>query len=170
MREFQTYDQTIEQKNQWNVQKALPLLCWEFYSEHHTVLQRFKADIDQLQKLSRKWSFEHNYLQELVVEQTVVLVTNPDLKIVFASHNIEELNGYSSNQVIGKSPKMFQGEGTCSKTSAAIGKAVKQHKPFEYSILNYRKDKEVYTCHIKGFPVFDFKGNLVNYIAFEKAA
>lgn len=170
MRELEVYDQTIGTKYKKIAESILPLVSWEFYAEHHSSLLSFKDDLDALKRLSIKWNFDHNYTKEFIEKQSVILVTNPDLKIVYASHNIENMNGYMPEEIIGRSPKMFQGEETCLKTAQQIREAVEKRLPFEVSILNYRKDKKTYMCKIKGFPVFNKKGSLVNYIAFEKAA
>nr|MBP6414812.1 PAS domain-containing protein [Bacteroidia bacterium] len=73
-------------------------------------------------------------------------------------------------EVLGRSPKMFQGQATCLKTAKEIGEAVRNHQPFEKRVINYSKDGSVYNCHIKGFPIFNHEGTLTNFIAFEKAA
>ena len=106
----------------------------------------------------------------MVYEKNVVIITDPNLNIVFASANIYQLNGYTPEEVIGKTPKLFQGENTCTKTSKRIRMAIDKHQPFSERILNYKKNKEVYYCTINGYPVFNQKGDLVNYLAFETAA
>jgi hypothetical protein len=80
------------------------------------------------------------------------------------------MNGYVEAEVLGKSPKMFQGEATNQITSNEIRKAIVEQQPFEKIVMNYKKNGEVYACLIKGFPVFNTKGDLSHYIAFEKAA
>ena len=97
-------------------------------------------------------------------------MTDVKLKIVFASHNIVNMNGYCEEEVLGKSPKMFQGEATNATTSSEIRKAIVEQKPFEKTVMNYKKNGDVYACIIKGYPVFNNKGELIHYIAFEKAA
>ena len=103
-------------------------------------------------------------------QDEVIIVTDVKLKIVFASHNIVNMNGYHEEEVLGKSPKMFQGEATDGTTSSEISKAILEQKPFEKTVMNYKKNGDVYACIIKGYPVFNNKGELIHYIAFEKAA
>jgi PAS domain S-box-containing protein len=81
-----------------------------------------------------------------------------------------EMNGYTPNEVIGNSPKMFQGKLTNEKISKEISEAVKTKQPFDKVIINYCKDGSLYKCQIKGYPVFDTNGKLINFIAFEKIA
>ncbi len=170
MKEFLGYDQMMSEYYNKMSNHLLPLLSWEFYGEHHAELEIFKEDFSTLQKLTKNWKSTRNYYKELIEEQSVIVITNPNLEIVYASNNMHKMNGYSPEEVIGNSPKMFQGEGTCSSVSAKVRSAVDNQQPFEVSILNYKKDTTPYVCLIKGFPVYNKKGKLVNYIAFEKAA
>jgi len=65
---------------------------------------------------------------------------------------------------------MFHGEKTDLIVSNEIREAIILKQPFEKTVLNYKKNGETYICKIKGFPIFDLKGKLSNFIAFEKAA
>ncbi|PKV50014.1 PAS domain S-box-containing protein [Aquimarina sp. MAR_2010_214] len=170
MKDFFDYDVMMARYYKNMSGNILPLVSWEFYGEHHIVLESFKEDFNTLKKITKNWNFKRDYYQEFIQEQSVIVITNPNLKIVYASQNIQKLSGYSPNEVIGNSPKIFQGKDTCVKTSAKIRSAIENEAPFEVSILNYKKDETPYVCVIKGFPVRDKYGELVNYIAFEKAA
>ncbi|WP_109300493.1 PAS domain-containing protein [Aquimarina sp. AU474] len=170
MKEFFGYDHMMAEYYEKMSNHTLPLLSWEFYGEHHASLEIYKDDLTALKKITKNWNFERDYQKEFVEEQSVIVITNPDLKIVYASKNIEKLNGFSPDEVVGNSPKMFQGEDTCVETSSKVRSAVSKGVPFEVSLLNYRKDKTPYVCIIKGFPVLNKRGKLINYIAFEKVA
>ncbi|MCK8522719.1 PAS domain-containing protein [Aquimarina sp. D1M17] len=170
MRDFKEYDEVMTSYYAKMSNYVLPLLSWEFYGENHIALQAYKDDLVTLNQITKNWDFEKNYIEELVDKESVIVITNTDLKIVYASKNIEKLNGYSPEEVIGNSPKMFQGADTCAETTKTVRAAVDNAAPFEVSILNYRKDKTPYVCLIKGFPILNKKGKLINYIAFEKAA
>ncbi|SEL37017.1 PAS domain S-box-containing protein [Aquimarina amphilecti] len=170
MKEFEGYDKMMAEYYNSNSALVLPLSCWEFYGEHNWSLGNFKTDLDSLNKITKKWDFENIYHNELVHKKSVILITNTDLKIVYATHNIEKMSGYTPEEIVGNSPKMFQGEQTDLKTSKIIRAAIDNQEPFEVSIVNYKKDRSTYLCHIKGFPIRDKKGKLINYIAFEQAA
>ncbi len=151
-----------------------PLLCWDIVMEGISRRKEFAKDIIALQNLMRinKWySILDRSLDNCIVwENKVIIITNPALKIVFATKNIYELNGYKPFEVIGRHPKMFQGEATCIESRAKIKSAVERRLPFECKIINYRKDGAIYNCHIEGFPIFNKQGNLINFIALENAA
>ena len=48
-----------------------------------------------------------------------------------------------------------------------IKEAIQQRIPFEKTIENYRKDGRTYKCKINAHPVFNLKGQLSHFIAFE---
>lgn len=149
----------------------MPLISWDF---HGTFLQKLNYDLSDLRKLeglqtSYNWLVDFDFQKELQIEN-VIVVTNPDLKIIFASHNLIGMTGYESEEVIGKTPKFFQGEATSQMVNIEIRRAIEKRQPFEKVLVNYRKSGETYDCLIKGFPIFNKKGELSHFIAFEKAA
>lgn len=150
---------------------TFPLSCWDFYSKSFDKLRMTLSDTVLLNKIvdENKWNSTWDYKEELQ-NDTVIVVTDAKLQIVFASNNMVNMNGYYPDEVIGNSPKMFQGKATNTKTSKEISNAVKAQQPFEKVVTNYCKDGSLYKCHIKGFPIFDKKGILTNFIAFEKIA
>jgi PAS domain S-box-containing protein len=168
MNEFFEYDSMISKYYKKASTHALPLMSWEFYGEYRTVLESFKKDFNILKKITKNWNFKRNYYQEFIHEQSVIVITKPNLKIVFVSQNIQKLSGYLPNEVIGNSPKIFHGEDTCAITLLKMKNAVDNKIPFEVSIINYKKDKTPYVCLIKGFPVLNKQGKLVNYIVFKR--
>jgi len=171
MLEFKHYDTCLNANFSKSKFKTMPLVNWDFYSDFLSQLNKVLSDEKQLVQLSAFWGWELNSdVHTKLTTDTVVVVTCPKLKIVFASQNIERMNGYRPEEVLGKSPKIFQGEATCTTTSHEISQAIKMQKPFEKVITNYCKDGSLYRCHIKGFPVFNKLGELTNFIAFEKAA
>ena len=57
---------------------------------------------------------------------------------------------------------------TCKTVLEEMREAVKLRIPFEKTIQNYRKDGRVYKCKINALPVFNVKGKVTHFIAFEK--
>ena len=152
---------------------AHPLLCWDIIMEGTSRRTEFNKDITALQNIMKV----HNW--HLIMERTIdncivwenktILVTNPALQIILATKNIYQMNGYKPNEVIGKHPKMFQGEETSITSRKIIKVAIDKQLPFNCNIVNYRKDGKQYTCHIECYPIFNKKNQLVNYLALENA-
>ncbi len=170
MVDFKEYENAVAAFRETQNFVVNPLVSSPFHFKNLSNYLIFNDDFKSLMKLSKseKW---HN-IDELPFNshEETILVTTPELKIMFASNNLLQMNGYRPEEVLGHSPKLFQGSGTNPETSHEIGEAIRNLQPFEKMILNYRKDGSTYKCHIKGFPLVDKKGNLKHFIAIEKAA
>lgn len=150
--------------------KGLPLISWDLFSTTFDTICKTNNDIFQLQNLAKinKWSHDEDFNEALFKKEQVLVVTDAELTIVHATQNIKKMNGYMPEEILGKKPNMFQGVDTCKKTTKIISLAVKNKQPFEAVILNYRKDGSSYKCWIKGEPIFNKLGDVVNFIAYEK--
>ena len=169
--ELKVYETAIAKYNNDQKIKSFPLVSWDLFTVFFDKTRNSLSDSNLLSKIIDKnnarinWSFS-NELQD----DTVIVVTDANLKIVFASKNMILMNGYKPQEVVGNTPKMFQGKLTDNTVSKEIGAAVKEKQSFEKIIVNYCKDGSIYKCHIKGFPIFNKEGELTNFIAFEKIA
>ena len=146
------------------------LLSLDMFMEAYHAKMALGNDIIQLVALSKANQWMHNWdLKTLLLKQEkVIVVTNPSLSIVFASSNLFNMNGYTPEEVSGKTPGLFQGPGTDANKKAIIKQAVKDMKPFHVLVVNYKKNGKPYDCEIEGFPVFNAANKLVNFVAFEK--
>lgn len=170
MIEIQDYDAAANRfYNSLDI-KPLPLNSWDLYASFFHEVCSTHQDINLLRNLAKrnKWSYSENFDEALFRKKQVIVVTDAKLKIVHATQNITQMNGYMPKEIVGNKPKMFQGIDTCQKASKAIGLAIADKKPFEARILNYRKDNSTYVCWIKGEPIFNKHGEVVNFIAYEK--
>lgn len=170
MKEFKNYDKAAAKFYISNKPKVFPILSWDLSGSFFNKTSRDLDDLRFLKNLakSNRWSYRNTFNQELMIKEEVILVTDPELKIVYATNNIFKMNGYTLNEIKGKNPKIFQGEETSSKITQTIASAVKNKKPFEAVVVNYRKDGSPYNCWIKGEPIFNKKGKIVNFIAYER--
>lgn len=163
--------QNIKSKEEISGRNSVPILAWDFYHEFINELKAGKEDLKKLEEFSSKfrWNTEKLNIKERIQEE-VVIVTDVDQTIVFASSEILSMTGYSKEEVIGNKPKMFQGPSTSQKDLKDIRKAIASSVPFNKVILNQKKNGKTYKCKIDCFPVFNCKGKLSHYIAFERAA
>ncbi|WP_224485093.1 PAS domain-containing protein [Robertkochia aurantiaca] len=149
---------------------SFPLKSFDFHMQQLLQWQLSGQDLERLRMISSNWNREWDFEASLRRRKEVIVITDTSLKIVFSSYNMQEMSGYVPQEIIGKSPKMFQGEMTCEATSSRIREAIQNRTSFRENIVNYKKNGAPYKCEIKGYPVFDQSGKLVNFIAFEKAA
>jgi PAS domain S-box-containing protein len=168
---FKQYDKAAAKYYNKLEINTLPLVSANFYFDFSKEISNSFKDLVRLNFISKSnnWN-SHDWDFESRINEEVIVVTDSRLRIVYASSNIIKMNGYQESEVLGESPKMFHGEATCQKTSDEIRESIRLQQPFEKSVLNYKKNGETYQCLIKGYPVFDTKGKLTHFIAFEKAA
>lgn len=170
MNSFLEYDKGVAKFNQELRLITSPITSWDFYGDIINDFRTINSDAKLIKDLGTqsKWLNENWDLKNILKEE-VIVVTDASLKIVFASQNIAKMNGYTPAEVIGNSPRMFQGEKTCSIVSNEIREAIMNKVSFEKKVINYKKNGELYYCLIKGFPVFNNR-DLSHFIAFEQAA
>lgn len=104
----------------------------------------------------------------------VVVITNaapinyPGPEIVYVNSAFSRLTGYSSNEVIGKSPRIFHGPGTDVETKKMIRQALEQQRTIRATILNYAKDGREYWLDIQITPFKNREGEVTHFIAIER--
>lgn len=165
------YDDAVRKFHKSLNIKHLPIASWDFYGINFDKTCDEVNDLKSLSKLAKEnsWAFNQNVIkEELQGKGHVIVITDAKLNIVYATKNIWQMNGYKPEQIIGNKPKMFQGEKTCKKSLSLISSAIKEQRSFETVVTNYRKDGSTYECWIHGQPVLDNKGEVVNFIAFER--
>ncbi|MBT8177977.1 MAG: PAS domain-containing protein [Eudoraea sp.] len=170
MNEMQNFDNAASKFYKKLGINTLPLLSWDISGSHYQKVCGFYNDLADFSALAEnnKWETTKDIENALMKEGQIVLVTDADLNIVKASHNIFGMNGYSQEEVVGLKPNIFQGPETCTQTKSYISKAIQEKKSFEATLVNYRKDGSPYKCWIKGEPVFNTRGKVVNFIAYER--
>jgi PAS domain S-box-containing protein len=150
--------------------KTTSVLSMSFHEEFLGNVKKSFDDFNRLNEILPKNNSQINnqMLRDALLED-VVIVTDSDLKIVFASNNLAKMNGYTEREVMGNSPKMFHGPMTNAVTSSRIRNKINQKLPFESEVINYKKNGKTYDCLIRSYPVFDKKGLLTHFVAFEKS-
>ncbi len=168
MKELKLYQEHTCLKFSKQQQLQLPLLSWGLHTSYIWDLVQTHLDVLSLEKILKGIEKTSHVIEEFKSNQKVIVITNPDLTIEFASHNLKEMSGYLPSEVIGKTPKMFQGEKTDLKITKNIRNKINKKEPFEVSVYNYKKDGSLYYCHIKGYPAFNKNNQLIKYIAIEQ--
>ncbi len=114
-------------------------------------------------------------LLESVITNTTdsVIITEPDAKtgeqiIVFVNDPFIKMTGYSIEELIGNSPKMFQGINSDRKELDKIRKAIVNYQKYQTEIINYRKNGEEYWINMSISPVTNELGKPTHFIAIEK--
>ncbi|MEZ5690284.1 MAG: ATP-binding protein [Rickettsiales bacterium] len=153
----------------------------EFYSSDTSIPDEFILQVvgnigKQLgQTFERSQFNEKAELLDTVIKSANdgIVITKANLdndgpKIVYVNEAFSKITGYRANEVIGKTPRILQGEQTNRETLLAIKNCLLEGKPFKGELLNYRKDGEPYWLDIGIVPVRDMEGKITHFAAIER--
>jgi len=96
-----------------------------------------------------------------------ILITDKKKKIVWANQSTEKLTGYSIAEMRGKSPAMFQFEGTDQATTKYIRTELDNFRKVRTEILNRSRSGRIYWVELHIEPFFDDYGHIDGYLAVE---
>ncbi|HSF53468.1 MAG TPA: PAS domain-containing protein [Algoriphagus sp.] len=117
----------------------------------------------------------HLKLLESVVTNTRdgILITEAEpgpigYKIIYSNDHFLKMTGYSLEEIIGKSPSMFQGPLTDRKVLVKLKQDLNEWKASTVELINYKKDGTPYWVNFSLTPVADQKGYFTHWIAVER--
>lgn len=105
----------------------------------------------------------------LVAQKTSnsVIITDINKKMIWVNDALCRLTGYSLEEIIGNSPKMFQFDKTDKKTIAYINNEIENHRPVTAELVNRGKHGNEYWLELNIVPLFDNSNTIYGYIAVE---
>ncbi len=114
-------------------------------------------------------------LLQAAVEATgeAILITTADLDepgpvIVYANPAFTTLSGYDAAEVVGRSPRFLQGEGTDRAALDRTRAALQAGEAFQGEALNYRRDGTTYRVEWLITPVRDADGRITNWVSAQR--
>lgn len=97
-----------------------------------------------------------------------LVLTDKNQKIIWVSSGFNNMTGYSKSYAVGKKPAFLQGEKTSPSVKKQIKSDLKNNHSYSGSLVNYKKNGQVYNCQIKISPIYSSKKSLKYFLAFEK--
>lgn len=104
----------------------------------------------------------------------IVLITEaepfdlPGPRIVFVNQAFERNTGYSPAEVIGATPRLFQGPDTDPAELRRIGAALRRWEIVRSEVVNYRKNGEPYWVEMEMVPVSDDTGRYTHWVSIQR--
>jgi PAS domain S-box-containing protein len=86
-------------------------------------------------------------------------------RILFANDAVTKHLGYAAAELIGQSPRVFQGEGTDRETLARIHEALQAGRSVREEMINYTKDGKEVWIDLDILPVTDDFGTVTNWVS-----
>ncbi len=92
----------------------------------------------------------------------------PGPRILYANKAFSEMTGYTADEIIGQTPRILQGEGTCPESRAQIRAALKNWQPIVVELLNYKKDGTPFWVELSITPVANEKGWYTHWVSIQR--
>lgn len=97
-------------------------------------------------------------LRDAVIVTTAEPVASPGPVIVYANRAALRQTGYRLEDVVGRSPRLFQGPHTDPEALRTFHEAIVHWQPVRQSVLNYRKKGSSFWVEIDITPLADTDG------------
>ena len=132
------------------------------------VIQCNIRDITVRKKNEQKLALLHSciaHLNEIVLITEAEPAAEPGPRIVFVNEAFERITGYTSAEVLGRSPRFLQGEKTDRRLMEEIQHALVRRQAIRRQVLYYRKDGTEFWMDIDLVPIFDRTGKCTHFVA-----
>jgi PAS domain S-box-containing protein len=124
----------------------------------------------------RKAREEQLHLLESVILHTneAVLITeaepidSPGPRIIYVNPAFTRITGYSLEEVLGKTPRILQGENTDRTTLDQIRTAMENWQSVQVEVINYTKEGEEFWVEMSIFPIKDQTGWYTHWVSVQR--
>jgi PAS domain S-box-containing protein len=92
----------------------------------------------------------------------------PGPRILYVNDALCRITGYTADELIGKTPRIFQGPKTNREELKKLGQSLRNWESCEATVINYKKNGEPFWLHMTISPVADEQGWYTHWIAIER--
>ncbi len=161
----------LDIKGTLQVKRVFPLHCWDLYAmERARINVNLKEGSDWCHLLKmqarHQWQTDLTFVQMAAYDALVL--TDVHQRIEWVSTGFHSMTGYQPKEVIGKSPKLLQGERTTTSSLQSLMSQLLTKKPFHQEIVNYRKNGESYICRLEVYPLYNHQQKINHFLALER--
>jgi len=97
-----------------------------------------------------------------------LVLTDISQNILWVNDGFKDMTGYTKKFAIGKKPSFLQGKKTSTIVKNQLRESLAFNHSYSGSIINYRKNGELYLCKITILPIYNLDEKLKYYMAIEK--
>jgi diguanylate cyclase (GGDEF)-like protein/PAS domain S-box-containing protein len=128
-------------------------------------LQEGQAHLNMANEELRLTGTALNRLNDIVLITEARQLDGSGPRIVFVNEAVQQLAGYSREEVLGKTPRLFQGEGTDRNELDRIRTALGNGQAVRAEVQNYTKNHTPYWLDLNIVPVTDEPGRLTHFVS-----
>ncbi|WP_414548215.1 PAS domain S-box protein [Anabaena sp. CCY 0017] len=89
-------------------------------------------------------------------------------KIVYVNAGFTQMTGYTAAEVIGKTPRILQGELTCRTQLDKIRTALQAGSSIRTELINYHKNGSTYWVEVNLVPILDKQGQVIHFVSVQR--
>ncbi|MEX2585864.1 MAG: PAS domain S-box protein [Balneolaceae bacterium] len=138
----------------------------ESYKELQALFQELRHEADRykewLELLER--SIRNDYDSILITELDI---EEPGPEIVYVNDGFTRITGYQREEVIGKTPRILQGEKTDRSVLKKLKNRLNEGLPFFGHTVNYRKDGTEFVNQWDIHPLVDDEGRVTHWVSYQ---
>ncbi|MEO1021596.1 MAG: PAS domain S-box protein [Bacteroidota bacterium] len=132
----------------------------EMYTE---LFERYETVTKQLFLLEQ--AIKHDYDSILVTELDLA---KPGPRIVYVNDGFTKMTGYTKEEVIGKTPRILQGERTDRHVLERLKKRLIEGQAFFGHTVNYKKDGSEFINQWDIHPLTNEKGEITHWVSYQR--
>lgn len=152
--------QVLDQLKQCSKDEASFSKLKELY---HEVFDHYKEVQKQLSLIEQ--AIKHDYDSILITELDL---EKPGPKIVYVNDGFTRMTGYSKEEVIGKTPRILQGEKTDRHVLDRLKERLIEGQAFFGHTVNYRKDGSEFINQWDIHPLTNKKGEITHWVSYQR--
>jgi PAS domain S-box-containing protein len=117
----------------------------------------------------KKVEEEVRFLSQVVEQSTdSVICSDAEFRIIYMNRSAEKLFGWSKEELLGKTPDIFNAEPAADEIQKKIYTSLLSGKAYLGEALNRRKDGSTFYCQFLVSPLFDIDGRLMGSIGSQR--
>ncbi|MFM7315168.1 MAG: putative bifunctional diguanylate cyclase/phosphodiesterase [Cyanobium sp.] len=109
-----------------------------------------------------------NTIQDSLLITLAEPLAAPGPLIVYANEAVLQQTGYARDEVLGRSPRLFQGPDTDPQTTRRFGEALRRWEPAQMEVLNYSSNGRPYWIELKVAPLAEPDGWVSHWVSVQR--
>lgn len=151
------YSIVFDGKNSFFESRLVPM------SSDHVIA--FVRDITEKKEAEN----EISKLSMAVVQSPVlIIITDTEGNIEYVNPAFEKVTGYGAGEILGKNARFLKSGKNPPEVYQDLWNTISKGKGWEHEWTNKKKNGELFWEHVAINPIFDAKGNIINYLAIKQ--